>query len=253
MTGLRGLTRIGALALVVSASNSIPSAAAAQRSDPDFLFERPFMSFTIRGGVALPEAGSEIFDFTSEQLTVGPNAYNSVAFGAEMSFRVSGRFDVALGVGISQSSTLSEFRDFVDFDDLPIEQTTKFTRVPTTLSAKYYLIDRGRSIGRFAWVPAAVAPYVGGGGGVIWYQFEQRGDWVDFDTLDIFTDTFESQGSTGVGHLLAGVDLSLGPRWYINGEGRYSFASARMESDFIGFDDIDLGGFEATLGFAIRF
>jgi opacity protein-like surface antigen len=253
MTDFRRLLQPGMLTLVVLASGLSSTDVAAQRGDrPDFRFERPSFSFIIKGGASLPSANSEIFDFTIEQLTIADADFYSPSIGVEGSFRVTRRVDVALGVSIAQSVTVSEFREFVGEDDLPIEQTTKFTRVPTTLSVKYYLSDRGREIGRFAWIAERVVPYVGAGGGVIWYEFEQDGEWVDFETLDIFGQSFKSDGATGVGHVLAGAELSIGPRWFINIEGRYSFASMRMNTDFVDFDNIDLGGFDATVGFAIR-
>jgi hypothetical protein len=39
----------------------------------------------------------------------------------------------------------------------------------------------------------------------------------------------------------------------VNGEARYSWASAEMGRDFVGFDNIDLTGFKVMLGFSVRF
>ena len=58
----------------------------------------------------------------------------------------------------SRSSTQSEFRHWLDNNDLPIQQTTEFQRVPLTASLKMYLGPPGRSIGRFAWIPKRFAP-----------------------------------------------------------------------------------------------
>jgi hypothetical protein len=127
-----------------------------------------------------------------------------------------------------------------------------------TASIKWYVADRGRSISRFAWIPADWAPYVGAGGGVLWYVFEQDGEWVDEDLADpeccdIFRGTFRSDGRVPTAHLMAGADFSLGPRFLLNAEGRYLWASGSMSGDFVGFDDIDLSGFQATAGIAVRF
>ena len=73
----------------------------------------------------------------------------------------------------SQSTTPSEFRDYVDNNRQPIQQTTEFRRLPLTGSLKAYLSKTGRSIGHFAWIPSRYAPYVGGGGGAMWYRFRQ--------------------------------------------------------------------------------
>lgn len=229
----------------------VPAALSAQGDG--FLLKKPVVSIGFWAGYAIPRVDSEIFADTQDQLTVGENDFESAAFGIDIAYRVNERFDVSLGTGVSHSSTDSEFRDFVGVDDLPIFQTTRFTMVPTVISAKAYLKDRGRSVSSFVWIPEKWSPYIGGGGGVLWYRFEQEGEFVDFDTLEIFNDTFTSDGTTATGHVFAGVDLSLSPRLVLTGEGRYSFASTELGRDFIGFDEIDLAGFQARIGFSVRF
>ena len=241
------------LLAAVAAIISLPMAASAQAGGPGFLFRKPMMSFGIRAGYARPQTGSEVFDFAREMLTLGTSDFASSAWGADFAVRVTERLDIAAGLGLTRSSTRSEFRDWVDLDDLPIEQTTTFLRVPITVSAKWYFRDRGRSVSRFVWVPERWSPYLGLGGGAVWYRFEQEGDFVDFETLDVFTALLESEGTTGTAHVFSGVDLSLSPRIVLTGEGRYSWASMDMGRDFVDFDGIDLGGFQATLGLSVRF
>lgn len=218
----------------------------------DFLFKRPTVTVGVRLGYAFPRAGSEVFDFTREQLTVDKRDFNGLSAAGEVTVRATDRLDAALNLGVEWSNTRSEFRDWVDDNDLPIEQDTRFTRVPVTLGVKVYLLERGRRISQLAWVPKKWAPYLGAGAGIVWYRFEQIGDFVDFDTLEIFFDDFESRGSSPVAYLAGGLDFSLGPRWLVNGEARYSWASAEMGRDFVGFDKIDLTGFKAMLGFSVR-
>jgi len=221
--------------------------------DPDFLLRRPSITAGVRVGYAMPRAGSEIFDFTREQLTVDRSDFNAVAVGAEVAIRAIEPLDVAVSLGFERSSARSEFRDWVGDDDLPIEQDTRFTRVPLTVGVKAYPLERGRRISRFAWIPSRWAPYVAAGAGVVWYTFEQVGEFVDFETLDIFFDDFESRGAAPLAYLGGGVDLSLGNRWLVNGEARYSWASAGMDRDFVGFDNIDLAGLRVLAGFSVRF
>jgi len=232
---------------------STPAAVSGQAGGPGFLFGRPTFSIGIKGGYAVPRAGSEIFDFARDQLTLDTGDFASSAWGAEIAVRTTERLDIAAGLGVSRSSARSEFQHWVDESDLPIEQTTTFLRVPMTLNAKWYFRDRGRSVSRFVWVPESWSPYVGVGGGAVWYRFEQEGDFVDFETLDVFSAFLESDGTTGTVHVFSGVDLSLGSKVVLTGEGRYSWASAEMGRDFVDFSDIDLGGFQATVGLSLRF
>jgi len=240
-----------ALALLGLAGSA--ATAHAQVMGDGFLFRPPVGSLTLRGGFARPDAASDLFDFTFEELTLDRDDFNSPALGFDLGVRLSRRLDVVLGVGVASAKRRSEFRHWVDLDDQPIEQTTTFRRVPVTASLKAYITPRGRTIGSFAWLPARWAPYVGFGAGFVWYRFKQEGDFVDFENLDIFPATYRSEGWTPTGHLLAGFDLALGLRWALNFEGRYSRASAKPGYNYEGFEPIDLSGLTTTIGIQYRF
>jgi hypothetical protein len=254
MNGTLSRFRVLTLAGVASLA-SLPVGLAAQEGT-DFLFRRPVVSLTVRGGYAVPRAGSDLFDFTREHLWTMEQqdiSFSAPAIQGELAVRVNERLDVAAGVVFSKSNTLSEFRSFEGTDDLPIQQTTQFSRTSLTLSAKGYLLPRGRSLGRFAWVPARWSPFLGAGVGAIHYVWDQQGEFVDFQTLDIFRDQFRSEGTTGTVHALGGVDLSLSRYFVLTAEGRYSLASEKLGIGFDDFDKIDLSGFQATVGLSFRF
>lgn len=243
--------RVAVRTLLTASLLLLPAAVAAQ--GPGFLFKQPTATLTLRAGYSVPSLSSDVFNDTREFLTVDKSDFNAFSFGGDLGIRASSRFDIGVGFSYARSSTRSEFRDWVDEDDLPIEQETRLTRMPLTASVKAYLLDRGRRIGRFAWVPSTWAPYAGVGAGAMWYRYYQAGEFVDFEDLTIFPDVFESSGWTPTAHLLAGVDFSLTPRLALTAEGRYSWARADMGEDFLGFDKIDLAGFQATVGLSVRF
>lgn len=257
----RTLGRMTVLAALVGAL-AAPAALAAQER-PDFLFRTPRISLGLRVGYALPTASSEIFDFTREQLTVERTDFASATWGGELAVRVAPRIDVAAEFGYASARKLSEMREFTEWvgdTELPIEQTTEFRRVPFTIGVKAYLSERGRSVGRFAWIPARWTPFVGAGAGWVWYRFEQEGDFVDYETYDpveetydIFTDRFVSDGNAPTIHLFGGADWSLGPNFFLTAQGRYTWARADMSRDFKDFDRMDLSGFQATAGISVRF
>lgn len=226
---------------------------AAQSSGNGFLFREPVGSFGFRAGFAQPSAGSDVFTFMTDELTLGRSDFAGVTVGADLAFRIKSQLDLVLGAEFSGSNARSEFRYFVDNNDLPIEQSTSLMRVPMTASAKVYLTPRGRSIGRFAWVPTQFAPFVGVGGGAMWYQLRQHGDFIDMETFEVFPDTFKSSGLAPTANGLAGIEVSFGPRFGLTGEGRYTWAKASLGSDFSGFERIDLSGYNASLGLFVRF
>ncbi|MBI4520767.1 MAG: outer membrane beta-barrel protein [Gemmatimonadetes bacterium] len=240
------------LPAALAAVLATPVGALAQGGD-GYLFRRPTVQLLVRGGYALPRAESEIFAFTRQRLTVDKRDFYAGAIGGELDVRLSERVDLALGIGYAQSTARSEFRDWVDQDGLPIKQKTILSRLPVTAGMKVYLSDRGRRISRFAWVPYKWAPYVGAGAGWVHYRFEQDGDFIDFETLDVFSDIFTSSGTTPTAHVFAGLDMALGAQFVLSGEARYAWASTHMNGDFDGFDAIDLAGMQATIGIGVRF
>jgi opacity protein-like surface antigen len=240
---------LGAIALV-SATRPLT----AQGSGDGFLFKTPAGSFSIHGGYALARAGSDVFSEATSQLTLDKRDFSSFSVGGDISYALTPRFDLVFGGDYTGASRGSEFRDWVDNNDEPIEQTTDFKRVPLTLSVKYYLVDRGRAVSQYAWIPAKYSPYVGIGGGGMWYRFKQEGDFVDFRDLSVFFAEVQSSGWTATGHAMAGVDYTLGPWLSLTAEGRYSIANAKLDpDDYEGFEKIDRSGFAGTVGFRVRF
>jgi hypothetical protein len=246
----RALTLAAALAFIV-----IGQPASAQ-SGKGFLFKRPVGSFSLRGGYALANAGSDVFSESTRQLTLDKRDFSAFTWGGDISIAASPRTDLVFDGGFSSTSKPSEFRDFTDNNDDPIQQSTKYRRVPLSIGLKYYLADRGRSVGQFAYIPTKVAPYVGVAGGAMWYRFEQEGDFIDFNTdnLEVFSATLESSGWAPMAQGTAGLDYTIGPWLALTGEGRYQWARARLDPQvFEGFQKIDLSGFTGTVGFKVRF
>ena len=224
------------------------------QGDPGFLFGAPNASLTLKVGYAIPRADSELFDFTREQLTVDKDDFNGVSIAGELGVRLSERADFTVGLGFTGSNTRSEFREWVDENDLPIQQETTFNTVPLSVGVKAYLFERGRSVGRLAWIPGAgVNPYVGVAVGPTWYRFEQFGEFIDFETLEIFPDNIYSDGVAFSGHVISGFDVNVSSRVYFTGEARYGWGSATLDDEFVGFDDLDLAGFQASGGIGFRF
>jgi len=246
-------SRVRATFFLLTASLPLlPSGTSAQSSGQGFLFKQPRVQVGVHAGYMLAHASGAVLNNARSELTLDRSDFDASSWGVEFAVRGSERFDLALDFRFSRSDVRSEMRDWVDLDNLPIEQTTVFVRMPLTVSAKYYLRDRGRAVSQFAWIPEKWAPFVGAGAGVIWYRFEQTGDFVDINTLDILNFTLKSTGAASTTHVFAGVDISISPRLLWTVEGRYALGHARTDSTF-NFDNLDLNGFQATIGLAARF
>ena len=221
--------------------------------DPNFLFGRPTASVGVRAQWYLARAKSEVFDFVSEFLSLEKSDFNAPGMGVDVGFAISPRVDALAGIEFTRSTSASEYRHFVDSNELPIEQATTLTQVNLSGSIELAMLARGREIGRYAWVPGRMVPYVGIGGGVLWHHFEQQGDFVDFLDLSIFTEHLRSSGWTPSAHVFGGIDIKIMPWLYLTAEARYLWAHDTMSQDFINFNDIDLTGLRITGGVQFLF
>lgn len=244
---LAGATLLTGLALA-------PDLATAQTGAGDgYLFHSPQATLSLRMGMSRPSANSRVFDFTSEQLTVDRNDFLGFSAAADLNVSITRRLAFQMGTAVSARQTQSEYRDYVDNDDLPIEQRTTFRRAPVTAGLKFALTNPGRSLGRYAWVPSKVTPYVAGGAGLMYYSFKQDGDFVDYQDFAVFNSTLSSSGWTNMAYGAVGVDYSMSARMGLITEARYERARANMGTDFQGFDRIDLSGLQVTAGLHLRF
>lgn len=237
-----------ALLLAVTAQPAV-----AQRSGDGYLFGAPHGRLSVRGGFSHATAAGDLFDEVTTNLTLSRRDFSGAYAGAEFGVNLTDRLEFGADIAYMATRTPSEYRAFVDNSNRPIAQTTELRRIPVMLNARFHLTPPGRSIGRLAWIPASVAPWVGAGVGAMWYRFDQRGDFIDFNTNKVFADEYLSTGWQPAVQVMAGLDMTITPRLAITGDARYIHARAPLSKDFVGFRDrIDLSGAAVALGLTVR-
>jgi len=220
---------------------------------PDFLFGRPRGTIGVRGNWLFARAQSEWYSFVTDQLSLARKDFNAPGFAADVGLAVSRRADAVFGVEYNQTKTDSDYRHFEGSDGLPINQTTRLRTTVLTGSVKFALVERGLEVSRLAWVPKHIVPYVGAGGGALYYDLLQFGEFVDFQTTRIFASTLTSGGWAPTAHAFAGVDVRVFKRVYVTLDGRYQWSNATLGNDWVDFDPIDLAGFKLAAGASFIF
>lgn len=224
----------------------------AQNQGNGYLFGAPDARVTIHAGYAHAFANSDVFDDAIRFLTLERSSFSGPNIGGDVSISVAPRLDLSFTADYSAAVHESEDRGYLDNNNLPIQQTTSFRRAPFMANATLYLTPRGRSIGKLAWIPARIVPWIGAGGGTTWYRFMQEGDFVDYQTLNVFTATLASSGWAGTAQASAGLDISLTPSVALTADVRRYWASAKPSNDFRTYDKIDLSGVTGALGLTFR-
>jgi hypothetical protein len=235
------------------AATPLPVVAQSTLGGDGFQFKPPVVTLTLRGGYDRPFGSGDIYSFTTRQLTLSKNDFAAYSAQFDLGFNLSPRVQLVIGGGTARSDKASEFRKYIDSNDQPIEQSTRLRRIPLTIGARYALRPTGEQIGRFAWIPSRLVPWAGAGVGSMNYSFSQVGDFVDVQTLNVFPQTLESSGWAPMAYANIGGDLGISTHLLLTGDLRYTFARGKLDGGFVGFNNIDLSGAAATMGFTLRY
>jgi hypothetical protein len=219
----------------------------------DFLFGPPRATVGVRGSWLFARADSDWFTFVTDQLSLDKRDFNAPGFAADVGIPLGRRAEAVIGVDFNQSTTASDYRHFVDNNRLPITQTTQLWTTGLTGSVKYALVGRGLEVSRLAWVPRHVVPYVGAGGGALYYDLEQYGDFIDFSDQSVFPSTFRSSGWAPLAQAFGGVDIRVLKRVYVSLDARYQWSNATLGRTWVDFEPIDLAGFKLAAGASFLF
>ena len=170
--------------------------------------------------------------------------FNNGTVGAEWLIGAGDYFDAGLGVGFYQRTVPSVYTDYINDDGSEIFQEFRLRIVPLTATIR--VLPFGRN--------TAVEPYFGVGVGLFDWRYSEVGEFIDFDTFDVFRDRFTASGRDVGGLMLGGLRVPFGDRFSAGFEVRYQSATGRVGIDQ-GFlnERIDLGGIATQVTFQIGF
>lgn len=170
--------------------------------------------------------------------------FDSTTFGGDFSISVGSFIEVGAGLNYYQSTVPSVNDKYVDEDGTEIFMEMKQRNIPLALTAKVFPLTRD----------AGFQPYVGGGVQFNRWQYTEVGEFLDYDTGEIFRDSFTDDGMEIGPVVLAGIRFPVGGSMLLGGEWRYSTAKADLDPS-LGFygSTLDLGGNSWLFTFAYKF
>ena len=204
------------------------------RADDDVLL-RNSLGETLPGDRTLTDAlAFEMGDFRSANLL------------GEWNLTFGDRIEFGAGLGFYRKTVPTVYYDVTDQRGRDIGQELSLRVVPVTGIVRFMPFGRA----------GQPQPYVGAGLAVLNFHYSESGDFVDGDTLDIFTDRFAVNGTAVGALLLGGVKLPLnGDIYGLNIEARYQMGLGDTGGTSNGFlaDKIDLSGAQLNVTFQVRF
>jgi opacity protein-like surface antigen len=206
-------------------------------------------SLDLRVGGFFPRTDSNLFvdDADLYQEADGDplkrKSWNGWTGGVQFNQRIHDLVELGFSVDYYGRTLDTSYRDFVTSDGREIFQTLKLDIVPVGVQLRLGPTRRGQ-----------LSPYVAGGVDLFFWQYEEVGDFVDFEdpANTIIADDFISDGVTPGFHVAGGVRVPVSDDFSITAEGRYQWAKDDMGDDFAG-NRIDLSGASATVGINLRF
>lgn len=243
----RSILALVTMALVGASAGSIEAASLGPSSYPE-------NSFQFRLGGFFPQGSGQVWDDNERVFTLDRSDFNDGVLGFSYVAPINNHFEIGFNLDYYDATVRSAERDFLDEDGFPILHDTRLRLLPATVD--FRLLPAGRYGVRGSRGQRRVihpVPYLGAGGGFEFWRYEEVGDFVDPDTLEIFFDRGVDSGTTMEAHAVAGLELPVGPAWSILLEGRYSWASVTLGGSLSGLGDLELDGASAYVGAAFHF
>lgn len=208
-------------------------------------------SVEVRLGAFLPRADSSLFADTADLFGTQKSDWRGFSGGLEFAGELAPNVELGVHVDGYSRSLDTSYREFTRPSGREIQQTLELTMVPVGLTLR--LVPGQRH--------AFVRPYVGGGVDLIFWKYEEFGDFIDFDSanLDIVADAFQSDGVKVGFHAVGGLRLRLSDDFSLTGEARYQFGGRPVMGDDFeargpGLENkLDLNGASFTAGINLRF
>lgn len=202
-----------------------------------------FGSLRFRLGVFEPSGDSQFWDDYFTDFTGSPSSFEDVVFGVDYLWRTSRNAGLLFGGSFYKGSTTVAYRDWQRLEGGEITHLVTLELSDLTAAYVWRFGDRG------------ARPYLGAGGGLLWWKFREDGEFIDFGDPDlpIVFASYLADDITWEAFALAGFDVPLGYSWSFFFEGRYRWAEADLNRDFSGFGEIDLSGYELSGGLSWNF
>ena len=174
----------------------------------------------------------------------GLDQFNNASVGAEWLVALGEYVEAGFGGGFYQQTVLSVYDDFVDVDDTEIAQDFKLRVTPVTATARFFPFGQR----------PAIQPYAGAGVGFFNWRYSEVGEFIDFNTFDVFRDRFVAVGNDVGAVYLGGVRVLAGSRFAVGVEVQYQDVQGVVGIDQGFLDErIDLGGLTTSFTFNVRF
>jgi len=225
---------------------------------------------TFRMNYFVPHLIGDFWDIEFKQMEFKKSNFQDVSFGLQYEAFVSRDFSLIVGLDIFRKNKGAYYKDWVgnvigsDSFAFPADEfwgTFDPTHSITISSLPFQASLKWTPFGR----RGNVIPYVGGGAHAMFWNVRMQGAMINFDEEYIYTDQYGDvsvypiydvnvREADGLGRVsfgwqaFGGLMIPVGNRITIDVGGQYFSCPAEFKNSFEGFQPIDVGGYQFSLG-----
>ena len=208
----------------------------------------PKYGLSVYSGYRAIHMDSPLFVDNEYDFGITDGDFVAARYGAEFEWAIASRLAVVLGVQNASRDVVSSYIDLVYDEGGEIEHFTSLSLTDLTVGVR----------SRLGGPDARVSPYIAAGLGVLFYRYNEIGDFVDFSNHDIYYDEYAERQGLFTYFVGGGFDFNLartreGTRVGLFAEFRYAGSSSTHEDGFEGFGDFVLNRTGALAGLRVQF
>lgn len=177
-----------------------------------------FGSTRVRLGLFMPDGDSQYWDDTEAAFTGSADDMEDVSLGFDFVWRTTPATALVFSSGFTDGDATRAYREWVDGDGNDIYHGAELETFDLTV----------------AWMVQAagppVRPYFGIGGGLVFWELTEAGEFIDFGDpdLSIVYATYYDEDMTLEAVAFAGVEFQVSPYYSLLVEGRYRYADDEL-------------------------
>ena len=146
----------------------------AQRRDGRYYPEREG-AFRIHFGAFQPDGESDYWRDKEEDFSGSIDDFENVSFGLDFLLPLNNRMSLIFSGSVFEGDTTNAYRDFEDNFGDRIRHDTTLALATGTVGLVVHLTPPD----------VVIQPYLGAGGGTYFWELEESGDFIDFDSSDL--------------------------------------------------------------------
>ncbi len=196
-------------------------------------------------GEFVPSGDSMYWDDKFDDFTGSIDDFEDFVFSGDYRLPVNEYSAVLFGMSWYDGSATQGYIDWVDGAGQDVRHLTSLQTWDFSVA---WIVE-------FGWGSSPVRPYFGVGGGSLWYELVETGDFIDFGDPDlpIVRTSYGTSSSTWEWMAIGGLDVRVNPSFSVVLQGRWRDADDELGGGFSGAGNLDLSGYDYSLGFAFHF